>query len=150
MENREEIYQIINRNVLEISKKVAGILLSQSCPVEMMETHALHLSAVGTYQFDLYLRTDKRTLEHIASNMKKAPATEEEIMLYTIEFFNILGGRIVSTINRNYGQSARFRPPVFSTEEVPNVDLDQALTLFYRYRDSNVKIEGRFVNKEAS
>ena len=149
MKNKDELYALINTHVVEITEQVAGLELSESHPVELKDLCTVHLAVRGSYQLDLFLYADKKTMEHIASNMKKSPVVEEEIKLYTVEFFNILGGRIVSKINRQYKQSARFTPPAFFAERVEhNIDDKDVLTLFYRHSSGNVKVEGQFAKCE--
>lgn len=146
MQETNGIYEIIHSDVMEIADKVAGISLTRSQPVEIEDAYTIRLSAKGTYHLDLYIHADKKTLEKIASNMKRSPAAAEEIQPYLSEFLNILGGRIVSKINQLYQQSARFTLPVFmdhSAEQEPCPE--DSLSLFYRFQGGLVKIEGHFV-----
>ncbi len=145
MQDRDQIRCIINDNVSEITSHMTGITLIESQPVEIPDAYTIHLCAKGSYQFDLYMQTDMKTLVHIASQMKRAPASAQEIPMYATEFFNILGGRIVSKINLQYQQTARFRPPVFLADPIC-MDAIQGNTMifYYRYLDGGVKIEGKF------
>jgi len=145
MQDREEIRCIINDNVSEITSRMTGITLIESQPVEIPDAYTIHLCAKGSYQFDLYLQTDIKTLTHIAKQMKRKPVTSEDIPMYATEFFNILGGRIVSKINRLYQQTARFKPPVFFSDSFRLYDIQEdTLIFYYRYLDGNVKVEGQF------
>lgn len=146
--DKNSIYEIIRSDVLEITSKVAGITLVQSPSVEISDAYTLRLSAEGanSYHLDLYLYADLETLKKIAGNMKRAQASAEDIPLYTVEFFNILGGRIVSRINRLYKQSARFMPPVLlDYRDGPENNNGSKLALDYRFQDGAVKILGHFI-----
>ncbi len=149
MNNKDRICQIIDANVLEITRKITGIILTASQPMKVPNTQTLYLCAKGSYQLDLYLHADKDSLKHIACTMKHDSVTEEEIPLYTTEFFNILAGKIISTINQLYKQSARFRPPVFSNVELhPSGEPGESLILHYQYSNDcigNLSIEGKLV-----
>lgn len=145
MQGRDEIRCIINDNVSEITSHMTGITLIESQPVEIPDAYTIHLCAKGSYQFDLYLQTDIKTLAHIAGQMKRGPVTSEEIPMYATEFFNILGGHIVSKINRLYQQTARFKPPVFFSDDFRiNEVQEDTLIFYYRYLDGGVKVEGQF------
>lgn len=144
----KELSQIIHSNVLEISRQMAGIILVPSEPVDMADADVLHLATSGEYQLNLYLCTDKKITQQIASNMKHGPAMREEMPLYAAEFFNILGGHIVSLINRRYKKAARFRPPVWE-KSYRQGENRKAVSLFYHWPEGNLKVEGCFADGDS-
>lgn len=148
VENPKDLFQIFHCNVLEITRQVAGISLTPSPSVEISNAAVLYLSAFGGYQMELYLYTDKETMTRIAQNMKREPAAKSETLLYAAEFFNILGGHIVSRINRAYGRTARFKPPVCLDERCRccGSGSERAMSLSYRWTGGNVRIEGKFAD----
>lgn len=142
---QKEICELINNDVLAITNQVAGISLTQSQPVDIHEAYTLSLSANGSYNLNLCLHADKKTLEKIAANMKRSPAAGDEVQMYVIEFFNILGGRIVSRINRVYQQSARFSPPELSDCKMGKACCEEnCFSLHYGFSDGSVKVSGNF------
>lgn len=133
MWDMDRVRDIIDTNMVDFSARVAGLALTPAPPGEIPGAWCICLSVKGTYQFRLLLHAGKGTLEDIAQRMKRAPASEEDIPLYAMEFFNILGGRIISEINQKFRQSARFTPPAFLHLPPAQTGGDCSLTLFYRY-----------------
>ena len=142
---QKTISEIIHNDMLAISKQVAGISLEEIHPAGIQDAYTLHLTAKGTYDLNLFLYADKDTLQKIADNMKRSPATETEVSIYVMEFFNILGGRIVSRINKLYQQNARFAPPKIQNCRVGVVDShEHSFSLHYGFQDGSMEVSGDF------
>lgn len=142
---QKTISEIIHNDMLAITNQVAGIALEEIHPTSIQDAYTLHLTAKGTYDLNLFLYADKDTLQKIADNMKRSPATENEVSLYVMEFFNILGGRIVSRINKLYQQNARFAPPKIQNCRVGVVDShEHSFSLHYGFQDGSMEVSGDF------
>ncbi len=143
---QKAISEMIHNDMLAITRQVAGISLEEIHPAGIQDdAYTLHLSATGSYDLNLFLYADKDTLQKIADNMKRSPATDSEVSMYVIEFFNILGGRIVSRINKLYQQNARFAPPKIQNCRVGIVDShEHSFSLHYGFQDGSMEISGDF------
>ncbi len=143
---QDDIFQMINKDIISITNQVAGISLAQSQPVDIANANTLSLSAKGSYQLNLYLYANWETLAEIAGNMKHMPAADEEIPMYTVEYFNILGGGIVSKINQRYQLSARFTPPVFWDHKICHKGSEgEQASFYYYFQHGAVKVTGNIV-----
>lgn len=144
MENSNKIRNIIEKNILEISSGVIGVNV-EKCGKEndKTESFTIHTKATGEYSLDLYMRADLDTLRQISAKMKRQPPKDEEISMYVTEFFNIMGGRIVSEINKSFGKKAMIKPPDFSEENIPKpVSGKSVLTFYYSFAEGKFKVEG--------
>ena len=140
---QDDIFQMINTDIISITNQVAGISLAQSQPVDIANANTLSLSAKGTYQLNLFLYASWETLAEIAGSMKHMPAADEEVPMYTIEYFNILGGGIISKINRRYQLTARFTPPVFWDHKICHKEGEgEQISFYYRFQHGSVIVTG--------
>ena len=144
MTNPEMIRDIIEKNILNISRGIIGVNVEKcSEQSDKAESFTIYLETSGEYSLSLYMRADMDTLRSIAAKMKHSIPGEEEISMYVTEFFNIMGGRIVSEINKNFGKKAMIKPPVFSNDNIPQIlDDKSVLTFYYSFAEGKFKIEG--------
>ena len=137
---------MINTDIISITSQVAGISLARSQPIDIADANTISLSAKGAYQLNLFLYADWKTLAEIAGNMKHMPAAQEEIPIYIVEYFNILGGGIVSKINRRYRLSARFTSPVFWDHKICyEGDEGEHVSFYYHSQHGAVKVAGNIL-----
>ena len=146
MSEFKELFHLVRHNIVDVSRQLTGVSLEEAYLRHMPDADVLYLAVAGDYFLDMYLYMDKRISVNIARSMTRGYAAGTEAILYTAEFFNILGGRIVSEINRRYKKSARFKPPVLLTEHESKQCEKQMMDLFYRWADGSMKIELQFMN----
>ena len=110
-----DISEIIDKSVKDISKRVAKIDVSKEKInlLGKLETPYTIFSAInGDYQIILSFCTDRAVLKAIAENMMHGKElNEDEVLIYTSEYFNILCGHVVSSINREFYLKSSFSVP---------------------------------------
>ncbi len=115
MLSSSKITNIMDASVKDISKRVAKIDVSveaEDMYHEPSTPYTLFVTTSGDLQLTLSLCTDKSVLKTITENMKRGQdASDEDILIYTSEYFNILCGHIVSSINRNFLLKTDFSVP---------------------------------------
>lgn len=144
MTHPEIVKNIIEKNITDISLGIIGVNV-EKCGEQgdEKESYTIHLGTCGEYNLDLYMTADLDTLRNIAAKMKRCMPADDEISMYVTEFFNIIGGRIVSEINKSFGKKAVIRPPIFSDNKIPQIKDDKSvLTFFYSFEEGRFKIEG--------
>lgn len=139
--------EITDRAVKDISKKVArmDMLNADAVPVEEdgADSCSLVTTAKGDYELTIVFCAGFRVMRAIAENMKRGEsANEEDIAIYTKEFFNILCGHVVSALNRAIHASARFGIPQFLIGPFRNdqYNMQAASALYYQSCYGPVKI----------
>lgn len=140
--------EIMDEETQQITQKMAGIQLK---PVERELEDNGHLSSLsaqvdGHYTLSLVYHAEDTLLRSIAERMKRSDvANEEEVAMYTKEFFNILCGRIVSRFNNAAKTSGRFGIPKY-VRGVYMSDLhpSDVIEICYHSCDGNARIWGAF------
>lgn len=99
--------------VQEIAEMMAAVTLAPA--VAPLPEAAPRLEAItgyveGDYRIELRFLAEPAMLRRLAENMMGAPAGEEEVREYAMEFFNVLCGRFISELYKATGTSARFFP----------------------------------------
>ena len=128
-----ELFQIFDSALKDISKRVAKMEVV-SCPgtasLSAQESWSLFSKTAGDYPITVVFRTNSSVLKAITYNMKRRPddITQEEISVYTKEFFNILCGHVISAVNQATGATAFFQVPeiqrgTYSTPEDRHLEL---------------------------
>lgn len=153
MDDIVSIQEIVNNAVTDITLRVAGIDLKNRTEKGFDETHkisTLSVVAVGNCKITIVYNAEDRLLQTIAEKMKRGPVEEdEEIEMYTKEYFNILVGHIVSCINRRTKSSMRFTIPSFS-RGVYSIGDDQEgfLEICYESDNGDARMQSVYIDQE--
>lgn len=116
IENVENIPSIADFAMKDISKRVAKLMVANSSlpSLQNSEICTLFANVFGDYSLIIALTASREFFYGATQNMMRGePPTENDITVYMPEFFNILCGHIVTTINKTMGTSARFGVPRF-------------------------------------
>lgn len=116
MSAESNLSEITDRAVKDISKKVARVEMhnADSAVIDDENSSSLVTTAKGDYELTIVFYTSICVMRAITENMKRGEsADEEDIAVYTKEFFNILCGHVISMLNRSIHASARFGIPQF-------------------------------------
>ena len=109
------VQQILDASVRDISKRVGNLEVLDNCEneAECLEApYTIYVTTSGDYQEMFSFSADGKVLETIARNMMRgADIDEEGIRICAMEFFNILCGQAISSINRKYNTRTRFSIP---------------------------------------
>ncbi len=111
-----DISEIIDSSVKDISKRVAKIdvfVEKGEAFGNFEKPYTIFSTTSGDYQMMLSFCTDKSVLRAIAENMThgRQPLDEEEVLVYTSEYFNILCGHVISAINKEFYLKTYFSVP---------------------------------------
>lgn len=114
------IKQIFDASILDISKRVGKLEVIESYDgddVEFEAPYTVFVTTNGDFQEVFSFSADKTVLETIATNMMHGANVSEESMKYcAVEFFNILCGQVISSINRTYKTKTRISVPSFAED----------------------------------
>lgn len=143
--NFTSIPDIVHNVVLDISKRVAGLTLVSISPgdIHMDFVQSLFITTQGDYCMTIILTADIELLQTIVRNMKRSALVHDsDISTYIPEFFNILCGRIVSSINALYHCNAQFHiPQMINGSYLPEArDLKFSQEYFYKDVAGAIKI----------
>ncbi|MCQ4726098.1 chemotaxis protein CheX [Anaerotignum faecicola] len=141
-----DISEIIDKSVKDISKRVAKIDVSKEKInlLGKLEAPYTIFSAInGDYQIILSFCTDRAVLKAIAENMMHGKElNEDEVLIYTSEYFNILCGHVVSSINREFYLKSSFSvPKIVEGVDIPISHSHVRHQMFYDYSYGTAKIE---------
>lgn len=117
MMTESNVEKIFDAAVRDISRKVGKLEVIDG-PDDSSEKfrfpYTVYVTTTGEAPEVLAFSADKEVLRTIAQNMMHgAEVSEEDIRICTMEFFNILCGNVVSSINRMYKTGIRFSIPDF-------------------------------------
>lgn len=142
-----DLSEISDAAMKDISARVAGlkvhsVLEDETGTLSKKEIYSLVISTQGDYSISIVLSTDAKILYTITSNMKRGRALEEgDIPIYAGEFFNILCGHIVSTINIKQHIKARFGIPVLKRRTEQAKSGSTSHRHFYRCQEGIMELE---------
>lgn len=99
--------------VQEITQVMTGVVFQPGVPpppesVPRMEAIIGHVE--GACSIELRFLAEPALLRCLVENMSAAPAGDQEVQEYAMEYFNVLCGRFISEIYKATGISARFFP----------------------------------------
>lgn len=109
-----DLSNIVDTAVTDISKRVAKLEFTKAETTDFKgdKICSLVTTAKGDYDLTVILYAGSQVLRAIAVNMKRGVAvSDEDIVIYTTEYFNILCGHIISMINTLNKKKARFGVP---------------------------------------
>lgn len=115
-EQYEIVVGMMDRAVLEVSKRVAKLQFKR---LEGQEFHlkpagSLLIQTEGDYRCALLLSVESNILKEITKNMKRqSQVTQEDIVVYVKEYYNILCGYFISHLNTRFHLKTRFGIPQF-------------------------------------
>lgn len=108
------IMEVLDTAVKDITKRVAKFdMVPAECAVpDAGDSNSLVTTANGDYQLTIVFYAPNRVLQAITENMKRGKISDaQDIEIYTVEFFNILCGHVVTAMNNSIHASARFGIP---------------------------------------
>lgn len=129
----KDFFKILDLSVKDITKRVAKIdsVNTTKSVIDSNQVCSLVTSTSGGYDLTLAMYAEKPLFQVIAENMKRrAIETEDDIAIYTTEFFNILCGHVVSATNQMARTDTRFNIPQF-IEGYYTVPADKCYTFHY-------------------
>lgn len=136
------ISQIVDECTLDISKRVAKIdvaIKQDDIIYEAEKPFTLYVTTSGDYNMIVSLCMDKSILETITKNMKHCSSvSDEDISICVIEYFNILCGRIISSVNKQLSLKSYFSIPQLI--EGICFKPDKSCAIYERFYDFNCGI----------
>lgn len=144
MTDQENFERIVDCTVRDITKRMSGIHLIRTDKEPWTLDNAvssLVTEVAGDYSFTVTCCADNKLLHTIAEHMKRSPVSDDEVGIYTTEYFNTLCGHVVSQINHLNQASARFKVPQF-IEGPDNAHKDAFFDIHYESVDGKVSVQG--------
>lgn len=146
-----DLKQIMDEATQEITQKVAGIKLEPAMAnlEDNGNLRSLTAEVNGHYKLTLAYHAEDTLLRTIAEHMKRDKVdNEEEIAVYTKEFFNILCGRIVSRFNQTAKTTGRFGIPAYvKGVYVSDLHPSDVIEVCYESEDGNARIWGAYLEQ---
>ncbi len=106
---------ILDASVRDISKRVGRLEVIDSqdgSAVSFVSPYTLTVTTSGDFQNVFSFCADSSVLETIAQNMMRgADVSQEDIRVCAIEFYNILCGQAISSINKTFHTKTKFSIP---------------------------------------
>lgn len=110
------VSQIFDGAFVLLTEDISSIVLEHRLhteePLECYKTFIIRTKGIfrGCIQIDI----EEKLLKNIVNNISKgAKLQETEIILYTMEYLNIVCGRALSEINNQIGKSSRLTVPQY-------------------------------------
>lgn len=145
MDNTINFNEILDRAIKDISKRVAKLDITDAdiTPISVEDSSSLVSTTNGDYIITIVLHTGDNVLRAITENMKRGSCDDEsDITTYTTEYFNILCGHIVSTMNNKAHKKARFSVPLLVKGEYKeDISADDRQQLFFSSIHGPLKLE---------
>lgn len=133
--SKADMLQLLERAFMEITQKVAGFQVNPTVTmkVDVANCQSLLLRTSGDYTATLVLKAEDHIFYEIACSMKRnREITQDDLAVYTTEYFNMLCGYLVSHLNHRTGMKARFGIARLVKEEgVSGLFEGEAVQLFY-------------------
>lgn len=142
-----EVGTILDTVMKDISARVAGLTVQNVSEKEIgtkisSEPYSLIIDTRGDYDMRIILSADAHVMQTITKNMKRGrEVAEEDIPIYSGEFFNILCGHIVSTVNTQNKKKASFGIPKFIKGSYPETDIGNSQHYFYKCQEGAMELE---------
>lgn len=111
---KEELEQILNQAVLDVTECTAGVHLHQGDQLPGEDLCTVQITFDKGFHTSLTLCADTGLLYRMACNsFHEESVSPEDIEEFSKEYFNVLCGRIVGAMFRATQVPAHFGPPVF-------------------------------------
>lgn len=111
---KEELEQILNQAVLDVTERTAGVHLHQGDQLPGKDLCTVQITFDKGFHTSLTLCADTGLLYRMACNsFHEESVSPEDIEEFSKEYFNVLCGRIVGAMFRATQVPAHFGPPVF-------------------------------------
>lgn len=124
---------IIDDIIRDVTFKVANLDLcgyDRAC-ISPESQIALVTTVTGHYEGNIVFLSGNHVIRGISENMKHEQITQQsELELYTVEYFNILCGRIITAICNRSNLSARFNIPRMLPDGLPKDLSDEGATQY--------------------
>lgn len=146
------ILEVLDTIVKEITKKIGKIEIYNIDLISLNEnnSNSVIITTVGDYNLTIVLYAEITFMQAITENMKRGKILDiAEIDLYIKEYFNILCGRVITTMNNTIKKSAKFTVPnvvkgiylMDVTQE--NLDIEE---LYYKSNYGFAKVQTIYEN----
>lgn len=122
--------------IFDIFKRLADISLEEN-PKASLQSQAARIFMIqtsGDLEMLITMKADKAVYASITEHMaRKIEIDEDDIKDYVGEFFNILCGRMISAVNREYKTSIHFGIPRMNKQKefTGQSDSDNSIISFY-------------------
>lgn len=114
---REELEQILDQALQDVTERTAGVRLCQGEQVLGEDICTVHITFDRGFDTSLTLCADTGLLVRMAKNSFHEDAvSQEDLEEFSKEYFNVLCGKVAGAIFRATQVSAHFGPPVFYHE----------------------------------
>lgn len=111
---KEELEQILNQAVLDVTERTAGVHLHQGDQLPGEDLCTVQITFDKGFHTSLTLCADTGLLYRMACNsFHEESVSAEDMEEFSKEYFNVLCGRIAGAMFRATKVSAHFGPPVF-------------------------------------
>lgn len=112
--SEEQLKEILDRIVREVTEASAGIYLSQTDSKPGADVCTVHINFRRGFHSSLSLRADTAMLIRLAQSMLNTEqVTRQDVEEAAKEYFNMLCGRIAAALRKETGIAARFSVPAF-------------------------------------
>lgn len=109
--DKAAMIQLTDKAICRMTDQIAKIQVVRTCTSEFdsVECCSLVLKTSGDYEALLILSAEDTVFREIARRMKRADKlTQEDITVYTTEYYNMLCGFLISHLNHTLGLKSRF------------------------------------------
>lgn len=111
---KEELEQILDQAVQDVTERTAGVRLHQGTQSPGEDLCTVQITFDKGFQTSLTLCADTKLLYRMACNsFHEESVTPEDVEEFSKEYFNVLCGRIAGAMFRATQVPAHFDPPVF-------------------------------------
>jgi len=111
---KEELEQILDQAVQDVTERTAGVRLRQGEQAPGEDLCTVQITFDKGFQTSLTLCADTGLLYRMACNsFHEESVTSEDLEEFSKEYFNVLCGRIAGAMFRATQVPAHFDPPVF-------------------------------------
>lgn len=108
------LLEITDHVVKDISRRVAHLEIQSvaAASIDIADSSSLVMNTDGNYPLTMVLYADSRVLRGITLHMKHGETfDDDEVLVYTTEFFNILCGHVITEVNNRSHTVTRFGIP---------------------------------------
>lgn len=114
MLTERNLLEITDHVVKDISRRVAHLEIQNVdvVSIDTADSSSLIINTDGNYPLTMVLHAGSRVLRGITQHMKHGEAfDDDEVCVYTTEFFNILCGHVITEVNNRSHTVTRFGIP---------------------------------------
>ena len=113
---QQDLHNVLNHSMQDITSRFAGIQLSEQDVVLSDDICTVHTIFEGNHQAALLLHADTALMTRLTQNiLRRETVTQQDIADAATEYFNIVCGRIVAGLFQSNHISSRFQIPRFHT-----------------------------------